>query len=42
MIGQIGTVNKAEILKIASWLWSKGLKTEFFYEDVRKVSDQIK
>lgn len=33
VVGSMGTVNRAHILKIASWLWDKGYKTEIFYEN---------
>lgn len=42
-MGQIGTsVPKEVILKIASWLWDHGLKTDIGYEGPSKVGEQIK
>lgn len=42
VVGQIGSVSRTHIFKIASWLWERGLKTEVFYEDNQKVGEQIK
>jgi hypothetical protein len=39
VVGSIGKVPKQEILKIASWLWDQGLKTEIFYEDTQKMGE---
>jgi histidyl-tRNA synthetase len=39
VVGSIGQVPKQEILKIASWLWDQGLKTEIFYEDTQKMGE---
>ena len=42
MIGTIGTVSRDHVLKVASWLWGVGCKTEIFYEEHQKVGEQIK
>jgi histidyl-tRNA synthetase len=39
VVGSIGQVPKQEILKVASWLWDQGLKTEIFYEETQKMGE---
>lgn len=42
LVGQVGTVSRESILRIASWLWDRGVRTEIFYENQQKVGEQIK
>ena len=42
VVGSIGAVPRSHILRVASWLWDSGVKTEIFYEETLKVSEQIK